>query len=54
MVEEPNKEDAIKILEGLRDKYEAHHNVKIPDESIKAAVEYSIRYVMIDICQIKQ
>ena len=45
MVEEPNKEDAIKILEGLRDKYEAHHNVKIPDESIKAAVEYSIRYV---------
>ena len=45
MVEEPNKEDAIKILEGLRDKYEAHHNVKIPDESIKAAAEYSIRYV---------
>ena len=45
MVEEPSSEDAIKILEGLRDKYEAHHNVKIPDEAIKAAVEYSVRYV---------
>ena len=45
MVAEPSKDDAIKILEGLRDKYEAHHNVKIPDEAIKAAVEYSIRYV---------
>ncbi len=45
MVEEPSKEDTIKILEGLRDKYEAHHNVKIPTEAIKAAVEYSTRYV---------
>ena len=45
MVEEPSKEDTVKILEGLRDKYEAHHNVKIPDESIKAAVDYSVRYV---------
>ena len=42
---EPSKEDAIKILEGLRDKYEAHHNVKISDEAIKEAVNLSIRYV---------
>ena len=44
-VNEPTEEDTIKILEGLRDKYEAHHNVKITDESIKAAVELSTRYV---------
>ena len=44
-VEEPSGEDAIKILEGLRDKYEAHHNVKITDDAIKAAVDLSIRYV---------
>lgn len=44
-VAEPSEQDAIKILEGLRDKYEAHHNVKITDESIKAAVELSTRYV---------
>ncbi|EKC58370.1 negative regulator of genetic competence ClpC/mecB, partial [human gut metagenome] len=41
MVNEPSEEDAIKILEGLRDKYEAHHNVKITDEAIKSAVELS-------------
>ena len=45
MVEEPSKEDTIKILQGLRDKYEAHHNVKITDEAIKTAVDLSIRYV---------
>ena len=45
MVNEPSEEDAIKILEGLRDKYEAHHNVKITDEAIKSAVELSTRYV---------
>lgn len=45
MVNEPNKEDAIKILEGLRDKYEAHHKVKITDEAIKSAVELSTRYI---------
>lgn len=44
-VEEPSEEDTIKILEGLRDKYEAHHNVKITDEAIKSAVELSTRYV---------
>ena len=45
MVEEPSKEDTVKILEGLRDKYEAHHNVKITDEAINAAVDFSTRYV---------
>ena len=45
MVEEPSKEDSIKILEGLRDKYGAHHNVKITDEAIFSAVDFSIRYV---------
>ena len=45
MVNEPSEEDTIKILEGLRDKYEAHHNVKITDEAIKTAVELSSRYV---------
>ncbi len=45
VVEEPNVEDTIKILEGLRDKYEAHHGVKITDEAIKAAAELSSRYI---------
>lgn len=45
MVEEPTIEDTIKILEGLRDKYEAHHRVKITDEAIKAAAELSSRYI---------
>lgn len=45
MVAEPSSEDTVKILIGLRDKYEAHHNVKITDEAIKAAVVFSVRYV---------
>ncbi|WP_427340396.1 ATP-dependent Clp protease ATP-binding subunit [Caloranaerobacter sp. DY30410] len=45
IVEEPTIEDTIKILEGLRDKYEAHHRVKITDEAIKAAAELSSRYI---------
>ena len=45
MVEEPNVKDTIKILEGLRDRYEAHHRVKITDEAIKAAAELSSRYI---------
>ena len=44
-VSEPSNEDTIKILEGLRDKYEAHHNVKITEEAIKSAVELSSRYI---------
>ena len=45
MVEEPNLEDTIKILQGLRDKYEAHHRVKITDEALSAAAELSSRYI---------
>ena len=44
-VSEPSQEDAVKILMGLRDKYEAHHKVKITDEAIKAAVQMSSRYI---------
>lgn len=44
-VGEPTEEETIKILEGLRDKYEAHHNVKISEGAIKAAVELSTRYI---------
>ncbi len=45
MVEEPGVEDAIVILRGLKDKYEAHHNVMISEEAIEAAVRLSSRYV---------
>ena len=44
-VEEPSKSDTIKILKGIRDKYEAHHGVKITDEAIEAAFELSTRYI---------
>ncbi len=45
MVGEPNKEETLEILKGLREKYETHHNVKILDESLKAAVDLSDRYI---------
>ena len=44
-VNEPSEEDTILILKGIRDKYEAHHNVKITDEAIDAAVKLSTRYI---------
>jgi len=44
-VGEPSKEEAVLILKGLRDKYEAHHRVKITDEAIDAAVNLSDRYI---------
>lgn len=44
-VGEPSAEDAIEILKGIRDKYEAHHKVKITDEAIKSAVTLSTRYI---------
>ena len=44
-VPEPSNEDTIEILKGLRDKYEAHHNVKITDEAIEASVTLSTRYI---------
>ena len=44
-VGEPSVEDALKILCGLREKYETHHKLKISDEALRAAVELSIRYI---------
>ncbi len=44
-VDEPSQEEAVKMLYGIRDKYEAHHNVKITDEAIEAAVKLSARYI---------
>ncbi|MEG0457947.1 MAG: ATP-dependent Clp protease ATP-binding subunit ClpC, partial [Oscillospiraceae bacterium] len=44
-VDEPNEEDTILILKGLRDKYEAHHKVKINDDAINTAVKLSSRYI---------
>jgi ATP-dependent Clp protease ATP-binding subunit ClpC len=44
-VEEPTVEDTVKILKGLRDKYEAHHKVAITDEAIDAAANLSHRYI---------
>ena len=45
MVGEPTNEEAKQILMGIRDKYEAHHKVKITDEAVNAAVELSSRYI---------
>ena len=45
MVGEPSKEEAVLILRGLRDKYEAHHKLKIADDAIDAAVNLSVRYI---------
>jgi len=45
IVAEPDVDSTLKILEGLRDKYEAHHNVQITDEALKAAVNLSYRYI---------
>ena len=44
-VGEPNEEDALEILKGLRDRYEAFHKAKITDEALKAAVSLSSRYI---------
>ena len=44
-VGEPSEEESVLILKGLRDRYEAHHNVKITDEAIEAAVKLSSRYI---------
>ena len=45
LVEEPNREESVAILEGLREKYELHHGVRIGDDAIERAVELSIRYM---------
>lgn len=44
-LDEPTAEESIQILKGIRDKYEAHHRVKITDEALEAAVNLSIRYI---------
>jgi len=44
-VNEPNENDTLKIIKGLRDKYEAHHGVKITDEAIESAIKMSVRYI---------
>ncbi len=44
-VAQPTKQETIEILKGIRDKYEAHHKVKITDKAIEAAVELSVRYI---------
>ena len=46
MVEAPSTEETVEILKGLRDKYESHHGVSIPDEAIVSAVSLSDRYIM--------
>lgn len=45
MVVEPTKEETLQILKGVRDKYEAHHGVKITDEALEASVTLSDRYI---------
>ncbi len=45
IVNPPNKQETLEILKGLRDRYEAHHRVRITDEALKAAVELSSRYI---------
>lgn len=44
-VGEPTQEESVQILKGIRDKYEAHHGVKITDKALEAAVELSSRYI---------
>src|SRR5438445_8157864 len=45
LVEPPSADEAVEILRGLRDRYEAHHRVRITDEALRAAVELSSRYI---------
>jgi ATP-dependent Clp protease ATP-binding subunit ClpB len=45
LIDEPNVEDAVSILRGIKDRYETHHHVRIKDEAIIAAVELSSRYI---------
>ncbi len=45
IVNPPTSDETVQILEGLRDRYEAHHKVKIEDQALEAAVEYSTRYI---------
>ena len=53
-VGEPSKEETLAILKGLRDRYEAHHRVKITDEALEAAVTFQIATSVIVTCLTKQ
>jgi ATP-dependent Clp protease ATP-binding subunit ClpC len=44
-VDEPSRDETVAILQGLKEKYELHHNVEITDSAINAAADYSIRYI---------
>jgi ATP-dependent Clp protease ATP-binding subunit ClpC len=44
-IEEPSPEEAVKILTALRDRMDAHHGVKLDDDALRAAVEWSVRYL---------
>lgn len=45
MVDEPNREDALAILRGIKSRYEAHHGVRISDDAVVAAVDLSTKYI---------
>ncbi|ULG74540.1 ATP-dependent Clp protease ATP-binding subunit [Macrococcus brunensis] len=45
VVNEPSREDALEILKGIKGNYEKHHNVDIPDEALKAAIDLSVQYI---------
>jgi ATP-dependent Clp protease ATP-binding subunit ClpC len=45
MIEAPTAEEAVQILQGLRQKYEAHHKAKLTEEALEAAVRLSDRYI---------
>ncbi|KAF0393400.1 AAA domain-containing protein [Pediococcus pentosaceus] len=45
VVNEPNADDTLKILKGIKNLYEEHHHVKLPDDVLKATVDYSIQYI---------
>ena len=45
ILDEPTYEESLEILKGIRDKYEAHHRVKITDEALSAAIKMSVRYI---------
>lgn len=53
-VGEPTEEETVEILKGLRDKYEAHHKVKISDDAINDAVKMSSRYIADRFCPIRR
>ena len=54
MVDEPTVEETIEILKGLRDRYEAHHRVKITDEALVAAARLGARYITVATYQIRR